>query len=58
MSMHHAPRIKSLSQPKRLVIFFVAVVLLIITAFIDWSLWTWIGLGGLVLVAVGWKMKK
>ncbi len=56
--MHHAPRIKSLSQPKRLVIFFVAVVLLIITAFIDWSLWTWIGLGGLVLVAVGWKMKK
>jgi hypothetical protein len=43
---------------KKQIILIVAIVILFLIALIDWSLWTWFGLAGIILVILGWSIKK
>ncbi len=36
----------------------VAIAVLIAVSFFDWSFWSWIGIAGIVLISIGWYLKK
>ncbi|MFA7201562.1 MAG: hypothetical protein WC099_01005 [Candidatus Paceibacterota bacterium] len=47
-----------LNQRKKTILFIIAIALLLTISFFEWSLWSWIGLGGIICMSIGWYLKK